>query len=70
MEIVRPPDPRDERFWPLNPRITSHLPGDDQPVRFREAWAERLAHDRRYPHLGREIPIDERCKGWAKREDA
>lgn len=36
----------------------------------REAWAERLAHDRRYPHLGREIPIDERCKGWAKREDA
>lgn len=31
-------------------------------------WAERLTHDRRFPRIGREIPTDERCKGWTPKE--
>lgn len=36
----------------------------------REKWAQKREFQRRFPFWGEAIPLDERCKGWTKREDA
>lgn len=36
----------------------------------REKWAQKLEFQRTFPFYAQALPLDERCKGWTKREGA